>query len=291
VVFLQTSAGCVTNIDIVFCNDFLAVDASVLLQTQESASKDDGVFPQTQEAASLSVGSAPTKVSARSERKAAPSNLKTAPGSLEERAPSSLKAASLQAAANSEQPTILDGQVDSENADFFSFGDSQLKERAHEKENHRIGGMRDSRVDGQTRVRSHKKLLSLNKKRGFPPTKGKQQQILPGQFDTPPPASLQAALEDATRVEQQNARVHASCVVVAADFAVHPDEVSRCVDIAGCCVYASENNMEIVDVIRQAYTDYKQQAAGEAMDSDLGGMIEDVANELKKDIANYPAFD
>ena len=190
----------------------------------------------------------------------------------------------------------MDAQVDSENekkeattsADFFSFGDSQLKERAHEKENHRIGGMRDSRVDGQTRVRTHKKLLSLNKKRGFPPTKGKQQQILPGQFDTPPPASLQAALEDATRVEQQNARVHASCLVVAADFSVHPEQVSRCVDIDGCCAHASENNMEIVDAIRQACTNCKQQAAGE--DSDLGGVIEDVENELKKDIANYPEF-
>jgi len=49
--------------------------------------------------------------------------------------------------------------------------------------------------------------------------------------------------------------------------------------------------MEIVDVIRQAYTNYKQQAAGEAMESDLGGSIEDVENELKKDLANYPAFD
>lgn len=63
---------------VVFCNDFLAqasVDASLLLQTQESASKDD-VSLQTKEAASQSSGFTLTKV-ARSERKAASLNLKT----------------------------------------------------------------------------------------------------------------------------------------------------------------------------------------------------------------------
>ena len=278
-----------------FFNDFLAqasVDASVLLQTQEAASK-HGVFSQSQEAASQSVGVAPTKVSVRSDRKAAPSNLKTAPSSQQERAPSSLQAAA--AASLQAVPMISEAPVDSEKNEatsspgIFSFGESQLKDRTHEIENKRVGGMRDSRVDGQSKVRSHKKLLALNKKRGFPPTKGTQQQVLPGQFDQPPQASLEAALEDAARVEQQNARVRGACVIVAADFNVQAEQVARCVDIAGCYDYASENNMDLVDVIRHAYTN--KQTTGGNMDSDLGGMIADVENELKKDIANYPAFD
>ena len=61
----------------------VSADASVLLQTQESASLDAGVLPPTQEAASA-VGPA------RSE-KAAMSNLKIAPESQQQRAPSSLQ--------------------------------------------------------------------------------------------------------------------------------------------------------------------------------------------------------
>ena len=80
-----------------------------------------------------------------------------------------------------------------------------------------------------------------------------------------------------------------ACAIVAADFNVQAEQVARCVNIAQCYDYASENNMDLVDVIRHAYTN--KQTTGGNMDSDLGGMIADVENELKKDIANYPAFD
>jgi len=99
-----------------------------------------------------------------------------------------------------------------------------------------------------------------------PHTRGKQQQILPGQFDQPPPASLEAVLEDVVRAEQQNTRVRGACVLVAADFNVQAEQVSRCLNIAGCYDCVSENNMDLVDAICQAHTNYKQNA-GENMDS------------------------
>jgi len=62
---------------------------------------------------------------------------------------------------------ILEAQVNREKNEatastaVFSCGESKIKDHAHEKENDRMGGVRNSRVDGQTRVRPHKKLHAV----------------------------------------------------------------------------------------------------------------------------------
>ena len=68
--------------------------------------------------------------------------------------------------------------------------------------------------------------------------------------------------------------------------------VHAAVDIDACCQYADQQGHPLVDVIRHQYLQNTQQNTGEKMDTELlESKIDDVANELQKDLANYPKFD